>query len=125
MRYMNAWPRLTSTERLECMSSLVSRVLVTDSMLGKTRYVHFLAAMVADYVKENLIVTSANIAQIPYEALTSCARDILDTATRTQERRRLQHVKKQTGSGAGPASSWRPDRDQKPNRSLKQSQSLR
>ena len=125
MRYMNAWPIMTSTERLECMSSLVSRILVTDSMLAKTRHVHFLAAMVASYVKKNLSVTSADIAQIPCEALTSRARDILDTATKTQERRRPQHVKKQTGSGAGPASSWRPERDQKPNRSLKQSQSLR
>ena len=92
---------------------------------GRERHVHFLAAMVADYVKESLSVTSADIAQIPCEALTSRARDILDTATETQERRRLQHVKKQTGGGAGPAASWRPDRNQKPNRSLKQSQNLR
>ena len=40
MRYMDAWLRTTSTERLECVSSLASRMLVTDSMLGNTSYVY-------------------------------------------------------------------------------------
>ena len=125
MRYMNAWPRMTSTERLECMSSFVSRVLVTDSMLGETRHAHFSAAMVADYVKRNLSVTSADMAQIPCEALTSRAQDILDTATKAPERRRLQHVKEADRKWSRPrvklAARPRPETESQP----KQSQSLR
>ena len=63
MRYTDVWLRMTSTERLECLSSLVGRGP------GKISHVHFLAAMVADYVKKNLIVTSDAAAQIPRQAL--------------------------------------------------------
>ena len=52
LKYIDAWLRMTSTEQLECVSSLVGRVLVTDSMPGNISHAHFLAAMVADYVKE-------------------------------------------------------------------------
>ena len=82
MRYIDAWLRTTSTERLECVSSLVGRVLVTDSMPGKISHVHFLAAMVADHVKKNLIVTSADVAQIPCEALAPRTQEVFDTATK-------------------------------------------
>ena len=62
---------MTATEQREFVSSLVGRVLVTDSMPGNISHAHFLAAIVADYVKEkNLVVTSAHIAQIPHEELT-------------------------------------------------------
>ena len=93
MRYTNAWPRMTSTERLECVSSLVGRGLVTDSMTGKISHVHFLAAMVADYVKKNLVVTSAAVAQIPREALAPRAQEVVDTATKSKKRGWLQHVR--------------------------------
>ena len=93
MRYTNAWPRMTSTERLECVSSLVGRGLVTDSMTGKISHVHFLAAMVADYVKKNLVVTSAAVAQIPRKALAPRAQEVIDTATKKRKRGWLQHVR--------------------------------
>ena len=93
MRYTDAWLRMTSTERLECVSSLVGRVLVTDSMPGKISHVHFLAAMVADYVKKNLVVTSAAVAQIPREALAPRAQEVVDTATKSKKRGGLQHVR--------------------------------
>ena len=51
MQYIEARLKMTSTEQLECVSALVGRVLVTDSMPGKLNHVHFLAAMVADHVK--------------------------------------------------------------------------
>ena len=86
MRYIDAWLRMTSTERLECVSSLVGRVLVTDSMPGKISHVHFLAAMVADYVKKNLVVTSAAVAQIPRKALAPRAQEVVDTATKRKKR---------------------------------------
>ena len=92
MRYIDAWLRMTSTERLECVSSLVGRVLVTDSMPGKISHVHFLAAMVADYVKKNLVVTSADVAQIPREALAPRAQEVVDTATKSKKRGWLQHA---------------------------------
>ena len=55
LRYTGAWLRTTSTERRECMSSLVGRVLVTDSTPGSISRAHCLAAMVADYVEEKNI----------------------------------------------------------------------
>ena len=65
MRYTNAGPRITSTERLERVCSLMSCGLVTDSITGKISHVHFMTAMIADYDKKNLVVTSAAVAQIP------------------------------------------------------------
>ena len=64
-------------------------------MPGKLNHVHFLAAMVADHVKKGLIVTSADIAQIPREALVPRAQAIVDTTT-SSKRRWLQHVKETT-----------------------------
>ena len=55
LRYTGAWLHTTSTERRECMSSLVGRVLVTDSTPGSISRAHCLAAMVADYVEEKNI----------------------------------------------------------------------
>ena len=55
LKYTDAWLRTTSTERRECVSSLVGRVLVTDSTPGSISHAHFLAAMVADYVEEKNI----------------------------------------------------------------------
>ena len=55
LKYTDTWLRTTSTERRECVSSLVGRALVTDSTPGSTSHAHFLAAMVADYVKEKSI----------------------------------------------------------------------
>ena len=52
LKCMYARLRTTSTERHECVSSLVGRVLVTDSTPGSSSHAHFLAAMVADHVKE-------------------------------------------------------------------------
>ena len=43
---------MTSTEQLVFVSSLVGRVLVTNSMPGSISHAHFLAAMVAEYVKK-------------------------------------------------------------------------
>ena len=43
---------MTSTEQLVFVSSLVGRVLVTNSMPGSISHAHFVAAMVADYVKK-------------------------------------------------------------------------
>ena len=92
MRYIEAWLKMTSIEQLECVSALVGRVLVTDSMPGKRSHVHFLAAMVADHVKRGLIVTSADIAQIPREALIPRAQAAAGT-TASSNRGWLQHVK--------------------------------
>ena len=92
MQYIDAWLRMTSTEQLECVSALVGRVLVTDSMPGKINHVHFLAAMVADYVKKGLVVTSADVAQIPREALVPRAQAVIDT-TANSKRGWLQHVR--------------------------------
>ena len=59
---------MTPTEQPEFVSSLVGRVLVTDSVPGNISHAHFLVAMLADYVKErNLVGTPAHIAQIPHE----------------------------------------------------------
>ena len=73
LKYIDAWSRMTSTEQLEYVSSLVGRVLVTDSTPGNISHAHFLAAMVADYVKEKNVVlgpvfpgTPAHIDQIPH-----------------------------------------------------------
>ena len=55
LKCMYARVRTTSTERHECVSSLVGRVLVTDSKPGSSSHAHFLAAMVADHVKEKSI----------------------------------------------------------------------
>ncbi len=75
MMYIDAWSRMTSTEQLECVSSLVGRVLVTDSMSDNISHAHFLAAMVVDHAKkEKVVVTSAHKAQIPHEGLTPSAR---------------------------------------------------
>ena len=93
MQYMEAWLKMPSTARLKCVSALVGRVLVTDSMPGKISHVHFLAAMVADYVKKNLVVTSADVAQIPREALAPRAQAVFDTATKSRKRGWLQHVR--------------------------------
>ena len=77
LKYIDAWLRMTSTEQLECVSSLVGRVLVTDSMPGNISHAHFLAAMVADYVKEkNLVGTPAHIAQIPHVELAPHAQEV-------------------------------------------------
>ena len=83
---------MTSTVQLECMSALVRRILVIGSMLGKINHVHFLAAMVADHIKKGLIVTSADIAQIPREALVPRAQAVVGT-TASSKRGWLQHVK--------------------------------
>ena len=71
LKYIDAWSRMTSIEQLEYVSSLVGRVLVTDSTPGNISHAHFLAAMVADYVKEKNVVlgpvfpgTPAHIDQI-------------------------------------------------------------
>ena len=73
LKYIDAWSRMTSIEQLEYVSSLVGRVLVTDSTPGNISHAHFLAAMVADYVKEKNVVlgpvfpgTPAHIDQIPH-----------------------------------------------------------
>ena len=73
LKYIDAWLCRTATERRECVSSLVGRVLVTDSTPGSICHAHFLAAMVADYVKENNISlgpvfpgTPAHTDQIPH-----------------------------------------------------------
>ena len=92
MQYIEAWLKLTSTEQLECVSALVGRVLVTDSMPGKLNHVHFLAAMVADHVRKGLIVTSADVAQIPREALVPRAQAVAGMTT-SSKRGWLQHVK--------------------------------
>ena len=72
LKCMYARLRTTSTERHECVSSLVGRVLVTDSTPGSSSHAHFLAAMVADHVKEKSISlglafpgTPAHIDKIP------------------------------------------------------------
>ena len=64
---------MTSTEQLEYASSLVGRVLVTDSTPRSICHAHFLAAMVADYVKKKNVVlepvlpsTPARMDQIPH-----------------------------------------------------------
>ena len=68
MRYIEAWLKMTSIVQLECVSALVGRVLVTNSMPGKRSHVHFLAATFADHVRRGLIATSADITQITREA---------------------------------------------------------
>ncbi len=103
MRYMDAWLRTTSTERLECVSSLASRMLVTDSMLGNTSYVYFLAAMVADYIRKNLSIASADMAQIPCEALAPRAQEVVDTATKSEKHRWLHHIKRADRKGSRPS----------------------
>ena len=125
MRHIDAWLRTTSTERMECVSSLVGRVLVTDSMPGKISPVHFLAAMVADHVKKNLIVTSADVAQIPREALAPRAQEVLDTATKSKRCGWLQHVRNAARKWSRPIVKLAADRSQEPNHSPKQEQSLR
>ena len=57
-------------------------------------HVHFLATMVAGYVKENLVVTSADVAQIPREALAPRAQEVVDTATKSEKHRWLHHIKR-------------------------------
>ena len=75
MMYIDSWLRMTSTEQLECVSSLGGRVLITDSMPDNISHAHFLAAMVVDHAKkEKVVVTSAHMAQIPHEGLTPSAR---------------------------------------------------
>ena len=71
-RYIEAWPKLASTERLDCVSFLVGRVLATDSMPAIS-HVHFLATTVSNYVR-NSGVTPADLAQIPREELAHRAR---------------------------------------------------
>ena len=53
-------------------------------------HVHFLVDMIADHIKKGLIVTSADTAKIPREALAPRAPAILDTTT-SSKRRWLQH----------------------------------
>ena len=55
LRCTDGWLRTTPTERRECLSSLVGRVLVTDSTPGSISHAHLLAGMAADYVKEKNI----------------------------------------------------------------------
>ena len=104
---------------------MVGRVLVTDSMPGKISHVHFLAAMVADHVKKNLIVTSADVAQIPREALAPRAQEVLDTATKSKRCGWLQHVRNAARKWSRPIVKLAADRSQEPNHSPKQEQSLR
>ena len=72
LKYIIAWSRMTSTEQLVFVSSLVGRVLVTNSMPGSISHAHFVAAMVADYVKkeniswDQLSEISTHINQIPH-----------------------------------------------------------
>ena len=93
MQYVGAWLRMTSTEQLACVNTLVERVLVTGSMPGKINHVHFLAAMVAGHVKEGLVVTSADVAQIPREEAAPRVQAVVGTAARSK-RRWLQHDRK-------------------------------
>ena len=93
MQYMDTWLKMPSTARLKCVNSLVGRILVTDSMPGKISHVHFLAAMVAEYVKRNLVATAADIAHIPRDALAPRAQTVFDTATKNKVRGWLQPVK--------------------------------
>ena len=73
LKYIDTWSRMTPTKQLEYASSLVGRVLVTDSKPGSICHAHFLAAVVADYVKKNSVVaelvrpsTPVRMGQIPH-----------------------------------------------------------
>ena len=96
MQCTDVWLRITSAERLECVSSLVGRVLTTDGMPGKTSHVYLLAAMAADCVKRNLVVTLAAVAQVPRKALASRAQKMVYTATKNKRRGWLQQVREAT-----------------------------
>ena len=68
LKYIDAWLRKTDTERRECVSSLVGRVLITDSTPGSICHAHFLAAMVAYYVKLNNIILGPSFSSTPAHA---------------------------------------------------------
>ena len=55
LRCTDGWLRTTSTERHECLSSLVGCVLVTDSTPGSISHAHFVVGTAEDYVKEKNI----------------------------------------------------------------------
>ena len=55
LRCTDGWLRTTSTERHKCLSSLVGRVLVTDSTPGSISHAHFVVGTAEDYVKEKNI----------------------------------------------------------------------
>ena len=90
MQYIDAWLRMTSTEQLACVSTLLGCVLVPDSMPGKISHVHSMAAMVADYVKEGIVVTSADVTQAPCETVAPRVQTVVETAARSR-RGWLQH----------------------------------
>ncbi len=84
---------MAPTEQLGYNSSLVGRVLATHSMPGKTSLVHSLAAIVTDYTEENLVATSADVAQVPRETLAPRAQEVVNATTESKERGWPQHVR--------------------------------
>ena len=102
MQHIDSWLRMTPAEQLGCVNTVMGRVLVADSMPGEISHGHSLAAMIAYYVKIGLIVTSANTAQIPREALAPRAQAVVDTAARSR-RGWLQHGKETAREWSGPA----------------------
>ena len=75
-------------------------------------HVHFLVDMITNHIKKGLILTSAETAEIPREALAPRAPAVVDTATSSNEDG--CSMMRQPGGGAGPLSGWQPDRNQRP-----------